>query len=289
MRLASAAARLAAAAIAAATAVAAAAAPYELADAKLSIATLDGGSVRLSRSFTSTSAPELGAQTLAADELLRLVFSVRDVHGEPATPAQASVLLHDAQGRTQSMPVGLKRGRASWSLRPERLANLDQHVSLTLLLASSDDTYAPLRLSLATDLQLPTAPAVALSQRERNEETQSFRPLPPRHHTFGPTSTESMPRKTVSLAFAAIVVAVPWLLLIALSSQLLPSLNMRSPGISTLGLLGSLLFLELLAGVYWWHLTLFQLLPWLAVGGASAAFFGRSALGEMRAARLGVK
>jgi hypothetical protein len=64
---------------------------------------------------------------------------------------------------------------------------------------------------------------------------------------------------------------------------------MRSPGISTLGLLGSLLFLELLAGVYWWHLTLFQLLPWLAVGGASAAFFGRSALGEMRAARLGVK
>jgi hypothetical protein len=60
--------------------------------------------------------PELGAQTLAADEVLRLVFSVRDVHGEPATPAQASVLLHDAQGRTQSMPVGLKRGRASWSL-----------------------------------------------------------------------------------------------------------------------------------------------------------------------------
>jgi hypothetical protein len=60
---------------------------------------------------------------------------------------------------------------------------------------------------------------VALSQRERNEETQSFRPLPPRHHTFGPTSTESMPRKTVSLAFAAIVVAVPWLLLIALVSE----------------------------------------------------------------------
>lgn len=49
MRLFSAAARLAVAAAAAAAAVAAAAAPYELADAKLSIATLDGGSVRLSR------------------------------------------------------------------------------------------------------------------------------------------------------------------------------------------------------------------------------------------------
>ncbi len=54
-------------------------------------------------------------------------------------------------------------------------------------------------------------------------------------------------------------------------------------------LLGTLVYLELLASRYWlggstW--TLFHMLPWLLVGGAVALFAGRGALGELRKERL---
>jgi hypothetical protein len=54
-------------------------------------------------------------------------------------------------------------------------------------------------------------------------------------------------------------------------------------------LLGTLVYLELLASRYWLggpSMTLFKMLPWLFAGGVAALLTGRGALGELRKERL---
>ncbi|PWN42552.1 hypothetical protein IE81DRAFT_323309 [Ceraceosorus guamensis] len=263
-------------------------ASFTLTDAKLSITSLDGGSTRLSESFTATSTPKLERQNLAADEILRLSFSVKDANGEVAVPDQVAVKVDDDKRKSIVNAVAIKRGKAVYSLKPDKLSHLGRSITVSILVGSADPSLDPLNLHLL-DLLLPgpePTTSTQLTQRARLEQEQGFKPWPARFHTFGKPAADSMPPKSLSAIWAGAVLIVPWTVLLGLLSILLPSLSFKAPSLSIIALLLSLCYLESLAAVYWWSLTLFEMLPWLALGGVVATLTGKEALGQLRRWRL---
>lgn len=224
--------------------------------AKFSLTTLDGSS-RLSDSFTPAS-PAIKSLsegvTLAADEIIRMSFtvpttgsgaSVSDESSEDSeSPSSVKksvglpeqILLQLVQPREGKVAaivptVNQESGKVTFSQRIDRLpvaslAARDPTYTLRLLLGSSGSAK-PLSLDLGT-VTIPSlsqrdgaTPSIAIgssSEREKKAREMGFYPWEEKRHTFRKEVTEGMPGEKKSLIVMAVIVIVPWLVLIGLVS-----------------------------------------------------------------------
>ncbi|PWN30175.1 hypothetical protein BDZ90DRAFT_257268 [Jaminaea rosea] len=276
-----------------ASTTAAAAAPFTA--GKFALSTVDGSS-RLSEPFT----PQAGIASLPtkvdSDEIIRLSFTVptggsSDDGDESSSSSSSSsipsqIVLQllsksDSSKAASFVPnINKGNGKVTWSQRVDRLpvealATLDAAYTLRLLIAGA--STKPLSLELG-DLTIPTltldaSSAGVSSTREYKAREMGFYPWPERRHTFRKEVTEGMPGKTKSLVVLAVIVTVPWLVLLGLLTPLLGSVKLNtSPKPSVCLLLASLLFLETIGFRYYrGDFTLFRMLPFFLAGSAVAA------------------
>ncbi|KDN40953.1 hypothetical protein K437DRAFT_258451 [Tilletiaria anomala UBC 951] len=275
---------------------------FRVHDGKLSVSSIDGSS-RISKTFSSSSPIDVAQPlTLDADEILRVVFKVKDpsqsVEEKQRPPHQVFMVLSDldnpAVQDTTVLPVKKNTGKATYSLRMDRLPadilSSSGKLALMLLVGSFGESTEPLAYPI-TELALPAvlrrSPDELPSARRTQEKEQGFHGWEERWHTFGVPASETMPPRIVSLAVAIGTVAAPWLVLLMLLRSL--PLQISSLTAKRAPLLISLIYLELLAARYWLggpSMTLFKMIPWLLVGGVATLLTGRHALGDLRKERL---
>lgn len=296
-----------AAAIAASSAALAAASEISFSQAKFSLTTLDGSS-RLTDTFTpSSSISSLSPEdlvSLQADEIIRLSFVVSKLGASPSpdTPQEGEEEVDAADGQTSARvpeqivvqlinvaqpskvagfrtSVNRQSGKVIWSQRVDRLptsslGSESPTYQLRLIIGSSR-ADKPLSLSLG-QVEIPHLSKFGSSKpspREVAARELGFYPWEEKRHTFRKEVTEDMPGKTRSLAVAAIVVIVPWLVLSGLLSTLLPSITFSgTPKVSTSLLFLALFFLETLGYRYYrGDFVLFVMLPYFLLGSFVAA------------------
>ncbi|KAI9638420.1 uncharacterized protein MKK02DRAFT_42811 [Dioszegia hungarica] len=260
---------------------------------KLSLSSPDGLS---DASYTLDPLQPLPPLTLAEQTTLKLSFTVIDAStGAGVIPDQAHLLFEDTTGdesRDVTVSVGVKSsGRASFTLNTAKLPAALIHTrgtsNLTLFLSSlASPPLRPLAYPL-TALTLSPSLLKPLNRRRHDLPPRAgepaFAPQEELAHTF--KKEEKSVGVIISLLGLGITLT-PWVVLLGLISSIRPQTNPSALSSTSSLFFISLIALEILIGVYWVGLKLYQLLPaFIGLAGVSA-YLGKVAMSGLREKRL---
>ncbi|KAF7310745.1 Dolichyl-diphosphooligosaccharide--protein glycosyltransferase subunit 2 [Mycena chlorophos] len=218
------------------------------------------------------------------DSLKFTFMIVKEDTTEGVQPVQTFLRFYDRVSGEEGIqplrvtPAGKSKFELNMAKPPPSLPpTTTEPLEVSIIIGHPD--YAPLKLHLF-DLALPESGSVA-----QHPDEASFHVLPTIHHTFrAPPKT---PPRPISAIFAALTLA-PWLVLLALWSQVFPGVPyLFSPTI--LPFIASLGAFEVLLVYYWIDLKLGQVLLYGGVLGVATLFTGNLALSAIGARRVGTK
>ncbi|KAL5625363.1 hypothetical protein BROUX41_005423 [Berkeleyomyces rouxiae] len=237
----------------------------------------------VSQSFTSSKPSSLALDVTSIDHII--VSLSPSLDGKVSKPHQAMLMLRDAATGLEA-PFGFSvrdsgKGVAKLTFRDipaplQKASKLEAHVLLGSFGADKPLNKPVFSIIPKSDDQTPF------------EAPTRYEKKPEIHHIFRPDAQS--PPKIFSLVFAlAIAAALPalfgaWLSLGANVSHLNKALS--SAAVPHVIFLGSILAMEAVFFMYYTAWNLFQVLPLMAIIGATTVLSGSRALGEVQARRL---